>query len=124
VFLDRVAALLPALDTLGRSLADLDTDPLHLLHGCGICRIPGLAGNARQRLARYRPDGILILLGQFVPLVLIHEKAEGGAVEAAGKKRRIFDDRAKLEGENRLGGGEYARGAAPAARALGISGPV
>src|SRR5438270_11107822 len=59
---DRLGPLLHVLDELGRRRADVDPDPLHLLQRRGVGGIPGLAGEQRQRLARYRHDGVLILL--------------------------------------------------------------
>src|SRR5262245_24516549 len=93
--LDDLGPLLHALDQFRGGLADLHADPFHLLESGVVSGIPGLAREPCQCLARNRCDGVLVFLRDPVPLVLVHEEAERGAVEATGKQRGILDDRAK-----------------------------
>src|SRR5262245_1663061 len=93
--LDDLGPLLHAFDQLRGGLADLHADPFHLIESGVVGGIPGLAREPRQCLTRNRCDGVLIFLREPVPLVLVHEEAERGAVEATGKQRGILDDRAK-----------------------------
>src|SRR5258706_12459789 len=59
--------------------------------------VPGLAVGARRGLAGALLDDVLVLLGGLVPLVLVHEAAERGAVEAARKDGRALDHLVELE---------------------------
>src|SRR5262249_2827120 len=65
---DRLGFFLHAFHELGRGLVDPDPKLPHLLDAGCVGGVPGLAGELRQRLARCRADGVLVLLRKLAPL--------------------------------------------------------
>src|SRR5437773_833317 len=120
LLLDDLGPFLYALDQLGRGFGDLDADPFHLLESRAVGGIPGFAGEPSQLLARNGRDDILVGLRELALLVLVHEEAERGAVEAARKECGVLDDRAELDGVDRLEREEGAVGDAGAQELVGL----
>src|SRR5690606_2859923 len=84
---DRVGALLHLGEELGVRAHDLDVRLLERVQARLVGAVPGLAVAARRVLVGVLLDDLLVLRRDLVPLVLVHEEAERGAVHAAREER-------------------------------------
>src|SRR5438046_1852698 len=75
---------------------------LQRLQALPVGLVPGLASEAREVLTGELLDRVLVRLRQLVPLVLVHEEAEGRAVHPAREQRRLLEHGVELEGDDRL----------------------
>src|SRR5262249_6208582 len=121
----------PVLDDRPRALLHLGDERrvgAHDLHGCLlqrveallVGRVPRLAVAARRVFIRVLLDDRLVLLGELVPLLLVHEEAERRAVHSAGKPGGLADHRVELEGHDRLEREEHAVGHAGVEQLVGF----
>src|SRR5262245_45565709 len=91
-------------------LHDLDPGLLQRLQALLVGLVPGSAGQPCQVLAGDLADRLLVLLGKLVPLVLVHEEAEGRAVHAARKQRRLLQHGVELDRDDGLHRKEHTVG--------------
>src|SRR5258708_1236276 len=111
---DRLRFRLDVLYERGIRGLDLHACFLHALVAEAVDVVPGFAGAAGEVFAAELGEHFLVGLGELVPLVLVDEEAERGAVKAAGEQGGVLDQAVELERHDRFLREEHAIGDAGA----------